>query len=117
MDFPTPDKISYSSQTLEAFFVLPRVAKAHPAAPAATDATTDTIVPRESNNSCTQCQHEAQNFQTSDFGQPLHDWPELAVNIDIQAFPAFTDLNVKSLLYYQAELTMLKKKLQQMECE
>jgi hypothetical protein len=54
-----------------------------------------------------------------DLGHPLHGWPELtrlmAVNADFQAFSAFTDLNVKSSLYYQSELVYLRKKLHQME--
>ena len=52
---------------------------------------------------------------------PLHGWPNLArlmtVNADLQAFPAFTELNLKSLLYYQAELTDLKHELRQREWE
>ena len=51
--------------------------------------------------------------------QPLHGWPELAQlmaqNADLQAFPAFTDLNVKILLYYQAELTDLREELHKLE--
>jgi len=50
---------------------------------------------------------------------PLYGWPELAQlmaqNADLQAFPAFTDLNVKSLLYYQAELTDLREELRKLE--
>lgn len=50
---------------------------------------------------------------------PVHGWPELArlmaQNADLQAFPAFTDLSVKSLLYYQAELTMLREKLHELK--
>jgi hypothetical protein len=51
---------------------------------------------------------------------PLHGWLELlqlmAQNADLQAFPAFTDLNVKSLLCYQAELTDLREELHKLEC-
>jgi hypothetical protein len=90
---------------------------------AATAATADTAVP-QGNSRCTRCQRAGQNFlpgDERDISHPLHGWPELArlmaVNIDLQAFPAFTDLNIKSLLYYQAELTMLKDKLQQTEWE
>jgi hypothetical protein len=47
---------------------------------------------------------------------PLHGWPELAQlmaqNADLQAF---TDLNVKSLLYYQVELTDLREELRKLE--
>jgi hypothetical protein len=35
----------------------------------------------------------------------------MADNTDLQAFTAFTDLNVKSLLYYQAQLTEIRKRL------
>jgi hypothetical protein len=53
--------------------------------------------------------------------QPLHGWPELAKAIetyaDFEAFPAFRDLNIKSLLYYQCELTALRKKLHEQEWE
>ena len=53
--------------------------------------------------------------------QPLHGWPELARAIetyaDFEAFPAFRDLNIKSLLYYQCELTALRKKLHEQEWE
>jgi hypothetical protein len=42
-------------------------------------------------------------------------WPALARtiadNAALEAFPSFADLNVKSLLYYQAELVLLRKKL------
>lgn len=51
--------------------------------------------------------------------KPLPGWPELAKVIsttpDFEAFPAFTDLNLKSLLYYQAELTLLRRKLHEAE--
>lgn len=54
-----------------------------------------------------------------DLEKPVHGWPELAklisVTPDFEAFPAFTDLNLKSLLYYQAELTILRKKLHEAE--
>jgi hypothetical protein len=49
----------------------------------------------------------------------LHGWPELAKAIetyaDFEAFPAFRDLNIKSLLYYQCELTALRKELHELE--
>jgi hypothetical protein len=54
-----------------------------------------------------------------DLDQPLHGWPELAKAIetyaDFEAFPAFRDLNIKSLLYYQCELTALRKELHELE--
>ena len=39
----------------------------------------------------------------------------MAKNPDLAAFSRFRDLNVKSLLYYQAELTHLRKKLHDLE--
>lgn len=48
-------------------------------------------------------------------------WPTAAKLIaetpDFQAFPSFTDLNIKSLLYYQAELVSLRELLQEAELE
>jgi hypothetical protein len=36
-------------------------------------------------------------------------------NADLQAFPAFTDLKIKSLLYYQAQLADSRARLHQLE--
>jgi hypothetical protein len=36
---------------------------------------------------------------------------------DVAAFPRFRDLNVKSLLYYQCQLTILRSKLHKLEYE
>jgi hypothetical protein len=51
--------------------------------------------------------------------ETLPGWPTLAKTIagkpDLEAFSAFTDLNIKSLLYYQAQLIYLRKKLHQAE--
>jgi hypothetical protein len=56
-----------------------------------------------------------------DVNRPVHGWPTLAKVIaqkpDLEAFASFTDLNIKSLLYYQAELLTLRKKLHQLEWE
>ena len=50
---------------------------------------------------------------------PLHSWPELAKLIEdnraFEAFPAFRDLNIKSLLCYQCELTELRERLHALE--
>jgi hypothetical protein len=50
---------------------------------------------------------------------PIPGWPALARRVantpDFQAFPSFTDLNIKSLLYYQAQLILLRKKLHKVE--
>jgi hypothetical protein len=56
-----------------------------------------------------------------DLNKPLPGWPELATviakNRDFEAFQAFRDLNVKSLLYYQAELVDLRAELHALEWE
>jgi len=53
--------------------------------------------------------------------KPLPGWPEVAILIadtpDFQALPSFRDLTIKSLLYYQAELTQLRTKLYDAEYE
>jgi hypothetical protein len=51
--------------------------------------------------------------------RPVPGWPQLATIIaaksDLESFPTFTDLSIKSLLYYQAELIYLRKKLHEAE--
>jgi hypothetical protein len=50
---------------------------------------------------------------------PVDGWPTLARIIatkpDLEAFASFPDLGIKSLLYYQAELIYLRKKLHEEE--
>jgi hypothetical protein len=50
---------------------------------------------------------------------PVEGWPTLSKIIakkpDLEAFASFTDLNIKSLLYYQAELICLRKELHKLE--
>lgn len=50
-----------------------------------------------------------------DLNVPLLGWPRVAKQIadipDFEAFSSFNDLQIKSLLYYQAELTSLRKEL------
>ena len=50
---------------------------------------------------------------------PVSGWPTLADVMDevprLEAFASFRDLNIKSLLYYQAELIYLRKKLHSVE--
>jgi hypothetical protein len=54
-----------------------------------------------------------------DLGRPLPGWPEVAKLISVtpgyEAFSAFRDLHIKSLLYYQNELSMLRNKLHKVE--
>jgi hypothetical protein len=54
-------------------------------------------------------------------GLQLRGWPALAKmiaeNSSLEAFQAFRDLHVKSLLYYQAELVLLRNKLHAVEFE
>jgi len=49
----------------------------------------------------------------------VQGWPQLAQLMastpDFAAFPRFRDLNVKSLLYYQCELNILREKLNKLE--
>jgi hypothetical protein len=50
---------------------------------------------------------------------PVAGWPSLArfvgQNSELEAFPTFSDLAIKSLLYYQAELVYLRKALHKVE--
>jgi hypothetical protein len=56
---------------------------------------------------------------SEDVKRPVLGWPLLAKIMagkpDLEAFPSFTDLNIKSLLYYQAELVSLRSKLHKAE--
>jgi len=56
---------------------------------------------------------------SKDVEHPVPGWPSLATIMsakpDLQAFPSFADLSIKSLLYYQAELVYLRKKLHKAE--
>lgn len=50
---------------------------------------------------------------------PVPGWPRLAQNVaanpGMESFPSFADLSIKSLMYYQAELIYLRKRLHQAE--
>lgn len=52
-------------------------------------------------------------------GDSIQGWPHLALVMaktpDFAAFSRFRDLHVKSLLYYQAELTLYRKKIHEFE--
>jgi hypothetical protein len=71
--------------------------------------------PSPTNGSYPQTLYDDKKDPKYDLSTPLPGWPQLAKLIsdkpDFEAFPAFTDLNLKSLLYYQAELSMLRQKL------
>lgn len=58
---------------------------------------------------------------TEDVDRAVPGWPSLARLIsqapDLEAFPSFSDLAIKSLLYYQAELVSLRRKLNKAEWE
>ena len=52
---------------------------------------------------------------------PIPGWPafarKIAENPALEAFPSFTDLSVKCLLYYEAKLVSLRKSLHEAECK
>jgi len=54
-----------------------------------------------------------------DLRSPVPGWPKVALQMsdtpDFAAFSRFRTLNIKSLLYYQAEITKLQKKLHEQE--
>jgi hypothetical protein len=56
---------------------------------------------------------------SDDVTSPVPGWPQLASIIaakpDLESFPTFEDLSIKSLLYYQAELVFLRKELHKAE--
>jgi hypothetical protein len=64
------------------------------------------------------CTSKSAVFPT-DVRHPIPGWPALARRIaneaDFEAFPSFIDLNIKSLLYYQAQLVSLRQKLHEEE--
>jgi len=68
-----------------------------------------------------QGQAQSKESEISFNDEPIQGWPRLALlmakNPDLAAFSRFRDLNVKSLLYYQAQLTLLRKKLHDLEYE
>jgi hypothetical protein len=66
---------------------------------------------------CQNCGYSIPQSDTQE--DPLPGWPIVTkVIVDhpgLEAFPSFRDLNIKSLLYYQAELDHLRTKLQKRE--
>jgi len=81
--------------------------------------------PATSHTCCTECTQtpydKIEDPEDDPTLPPVHGWPELAKLIShhpgFEAFQAFRDLNVKSLLYYQAELADLRKDLHKVEWE
>jgi hypothetical protein len=63
--------------------------------------------------------HPNVDSSEDDVNKPVPGWPSLAKTVadtpGFAAFPSFTDLNVKSLLYYQAQLIRLRKELHKVE--
>ncbi len=63
----------------------------------------------------------ADAYTELDLDNPIPGWPRVAMLMaktpDFASFSRFRDLNVKSLLYYQAELTRLRKKLHEEELD
>jgi hypothetical protein len=74
---------------------------------------------RASNSSSSSSNSDAENDVTKDLTNPVEGWPRVALLMaktpDFAAFSRFRDLNIKSLLYYQAQLTNLKKRLHELE--
>ncbi|TVY27492.1 hypothetical protein LHYA1_G003220 [Lachnellula hyalina] len=62
---------------------------------------------------------EEEHDVKDDLNNPVDGWPRVALLMaktpDFAAFSRFRDLNVKNLLYYQAQLTRLRRKLHEQE--
>ena len=80
---------------------------------------TTTAVASSPNSPGVMSNTESQPDLAEDVNQPVPGWPALArLMADrpaLEAFPSFTDLSLKSLLYYQAELISLRKELHEAE--
>jgi hypothetical protein len=73
-------------------------------------------------SSCSGCSKvDWSSNPEEDISKPLHGWPALAKAMedhpDFEVFPTYRDLNIKSLLYYQAELDDLRSQLHRFEWE
>ncbi|KUJ13040.1 uncharacterized protein LY89DRAFT_199624 [Mollisia scopiformis] len=69
---------------------------------------------------CSQIfERDADDNPVNDLTNPCHGWPQLVKLMvespGLESFQTFRDLNIKSLLYYQAELVTLKKQLHVLE--
>ncbi|KAF7949120.1 hypothetical protein EAE96_008289 [Botrytis aclada] len=91
-----------------------------PASPTSTSQTDETVVESPTSQlPLTSGPWDEFKDASKDLDKPLPGWPLVSTLIakypDLEAFKAFRDLNIKSLLYYQAELENLRKKLHQAE--
>jgi hypothetical protein len=87
------------------------------------------LSPKSSFPKCDACRlREAESHQSAsekrldpakDLTQVLHGWPELANLManhpEFVSFPAFRRLSIKSLLYYQCQISKLEKDLHKLE--
>ena len=87
------------------------------------------LSPKNSSPKCDACyQREMESLRSAsgakrdpatDLKQVLHGWPELASLMadhpEFVAFPAFRKLNIKSLLYYQCQLSKMEEDLHMSE--
>lgn len=91
--------------------------------PSPSNSQTATAVSSPTRTLCSHCATDHELLRrpdvNKDLSRPLHGWPHLAKLIsdypDFEAFPSYRDLNIKSLLYYQAELDQLRAKLHDQE--
>ncbi len=101
----------------------PKMDTSEPGSPGSlSDARSSTITANSSLPESPGIKNDNQNqpIPPTDINCPVPGWPALAKSIAnkpaFEAFPSFTDLNVKSLLYYQAQLILLREKLHKEEC-
>jgi len=69
---------------------------------------------------CNDCRNSDRSHDPEyDLNMPLHGWPQvahlMATHPEYASFQRFRDLNVKNLLYYQAELDDLRRRLHKTE--
>lgn len=90
--------------------------------PSPTFSTADTTI--DSSDQCETCKASPKDYPENaktDLQKPCHGWPQLVkamVNYPcFECFQPFRDLNIKSLLYYQAELVQLREELHALEWE
>ncbi|KAE9369842.1 hypothetical protein N431DRAFT_414165 [Stipitochalara longipes BDJ] len=80
---------------------------------------TSTVISPQTGAAGTRSQIPRRGISIEDVNGPVPGWPAMARIIDnkpaLEAFPSFKDLNIKSLLYYQAELIRLRKELHEAE--